>query len=408
MAELFLTRVWATLASGVNTSATSWTLNSGQGARFGTINPSDLIRAVGITSSGQIEDILITARSTDTLTVTRGGSPQSFLAGDRIEVRINALSMQGLAQRDQIQAGEPTFAVNTGTSNDLIATLAVQTIAALVNGMEVNVELTGANDDVGRLKLFLGATDTDYLPLRKHSPAGLVHIVEGDLPGANCHAKFKHDASAAVWILVNPATTEFSGRGGDYWGSTRPAGYLYGAGQTIGDAASGATARAKADTETLFTLLWNSTANTEFPIQDSSGAPTTRGANAAADFAAHKRMPLPDKRDRVSVGLGNMGGSAANRITTGAGTAGIDTTKLGVTGGSQFTHQHTHTQNAHDHSGGRDGGAAGAGPGWGGSFNGGLSNLVQTGATTATNQDYGTGASQNVQPIIVAPYVIRL
>lgn len=61
-------------------------------------------------------------------------------------------------------------------------------------------------------------------------------------------------------------------------------------GKTIGDASSSATGRANADTETLFTLLWTNCANAECPV---SGG---RGASAAADFAAHKTLTLPDAR----------------------------------------------------------------------------------------------------------------
>lgn len=78
---------------------------------------------------------------------------------------------------------------------------------------------------------------------------------------------------------------------------TPESGWLWCNGQTIGDASSGATARANADTWDLFAIIWTDWANTEAPIQDSTGAASTRGAGAAADFAAHKRLPLPDIRD---------------------------------------------------------------------------------------------------------------
>lgn len=55
---------------------------------------------------------------------------------------------------------------------------------------------------------------------------------------------------------------------------------------TIGNASSGATNRANADTEALFTLLWNTFNNTTCPV---SGG---RGASAAADFAANKTIRL--------------------------------------------------------------------------------------------------------------------
>lgn len=64
--------------------------------------------------------------------------------------------------------------------------------------------------------------------------------------------------------------------------------------RTIGNATSGGTARANADTANLFAVLWAGISNANLPIQDSSGAPSTRGASAAADFAANKRLPIPN------------------------------------------------------------------------------------------------------------------
>lgn len=69
-------------------------------------------------------------------------------------------------------------------------------------------------------------------------------------------------------------------------------GWLFVDAKTIGDASSGGTARANADTEDLFTLIWTKYDNTASHIQTSSGVPSTRGANAAADYAAHRRLPL--------------------------------------------------------------------------------------------------------------------
>lgn len=73
---------------------------------------------------------------------------------------------------------------------------------------------------------------------------------------------------------------------------TAPAGYIEANGATIGNASSGATGRANADTSALFALAW-ALNPTEAPIYDSLGAPSTRGASAAADFAANKRVVVP-------------------------------------------------------------------------------------------------------------------
>lgn len=75
-----------------------------------------------------------------------------------------------------------------------------------------------------------------------------------------------------------------------------PAGWLKANGFTIGSAASGGTLRANADTLNLYTALWNNVGQTELPIQTSAGGASTRGASAADDFAANKRLPVPDLR----------------------------------------------------------------------------------------------------------------
>ena len=80
--------------------------------------------------------------------------------------------------------------------------------------------------------------------------------------------------------------------------TSSPTGWIKGNGGTIGSAASGATTRANADTEDLFALFWGQFNNTILPIQNSSGVASTRGASAAADFAANKRLPIFDLRTR--------------------------------------------------------------------------------------------------------------
>lgn len=100
-------------------------------------------------------------------------------------------------------------------------------------------------------------------------------------------------------------------------------------GRTIGSASSGGTARANADMEVLFTHLWNNSSNTYLVIQTSAGSNTTRGASAAADFAANKRMPLPDARGRTLISLdGSAGVVAGTWADNLGGTGGDDTHQL--------------------------------------------------------------------------------
>jgi hypothetical protein len=113
-----------------------------------------------------------------------------------------------------------------------------------------------------------------------------------------------YESSAGVFIVLNglPATPPISEFAvGDYKDSDRatmPAGmrWLLCNGYTIGTAPSGATARANADVEELFTFLWNTHPEADIAMQYSSGLSAPRGASAAADWAAHKRLALPDWR----------------------------------------------------------------------------------------------------------------
>lgn len=108
-------------------------------------------------------------------------------------------------------------------------------------------------------------------------------------------------------------------------------GFVRCAGRTMGDASSGAAERANADTEDLFTYLWNNLANAQAAV---SGG---RGASAAADFAAHKTITLPDMRGGMPVGLDDMGASAGNRFTGLTFIQGAATTPGSTVGQSTVT-----------------------------------------------------------------------
>lgn len=102
-------------------------------------------------------------------------------------------------------------------------------------------------------------------------------------------------------------------------------GFVRANGRTLGNASSGATERANADTSALFVLLYNADAT----LSVSGG----RGVSAAADYAANKTIALPDLRGRGIAGLDDMGNSAAGRRTVPY--TGVVATLLGVTAGSE-------------------------------------------------------------------------
>jgi hypothetical protein len=130
-------------------------------------------------------------------------------------------------------------------------------------------------------------------------------------------------------------------------------------GRTIGNASSGATERANADTEDLFTFLWNKIADAQAAVS------TGRGASAAADFAANKTITLLDGRASFLGGLDTMGNTAASRFpssvptTSGDGETpgsviGLNTHTLQITELAAHTHgvgtYATASNGAHTHS----------------------------------------------------------
>ena len=110
-------------------------------------------------------------------------------------------------------------------------------------------------------------------------------------------------------------------------------------GNTIGSSSSGANERANADTETLFTFLWNNCSDTDCPVD--SG----RGLSAAADWASNKTIVIPSMQGRMFVGVDDMGATAAGVLSgeTTVGAAGGASTSTTVIA-------HTHTGPAHTHT----------------------------------------------------------
>jgi hypothetical protein len=138
-------------------------------------------------------------------------------------------------------------------------------------------------------------------------------------------------------------------------------------GRTMGNAASGATERANADTEDLFTYLWNGLADGQAAV---SGG---RGASAAADYAANKTIALLDLRFATIKGVADMGNSTTtvNGAVTinGGATANTAGASVGAQVCTLTTAQlaaHTHDvgtyttveNGAHTHTGTTDSGGA--------------------------------------------------
>jgi hypothetical protein len=185
-------------------------------------------------------------------------------------------------------------------------------------------------------------------------------------------------------------------------------GFVTANGTTIGNAASNATVAAQA-TIFLYAANWLQFSNTQCPILTSAGAPSTRGANPYADFAANKQLTMPNMKGLGILGVDGMGAAASTFLTGVPVTIGNSTTRGSILGEnlhalinaelSAHTHVNTLTDNNHTHgytSTVSSGVQANAPPG-------GIL-LSQTGASTSTpstvpmsiiNASVGSGTAHN-------------
>ena len=97
MSQKFSNNAPAKLASAVAPGDTSLSVVAGQGAEFPTLSGSDFFIATLQSADGStIEIVKVTARSTDTFTVTRaqeGTTAGTFAAGDQCDLRLTAGGM---------------------------------------------------------------------------------------------------------------------------------------------------------------------------------------------------------------------------------------------------------------------------------------------------------------------------
>lgn len=167
---------------------------------------------------------------------------------------------------------------------------------------------------------------------------------------------------------------------------------------TIGSAASGATAVASDDAADLFALYWEIDGaglyGVSLSIEDSAGNPDVRGADAATDFAAGKRLYMPDYRGRTFAALDDFGSGAAGVV----GDAQADLI-LGTMGTE--THTLTSADSPYHRHGAR---TRQGGVNWSTEYH-----QAQSGAisTRYTNYYGAGGAHPNMQPTVFMPIYTR-
>lgn len=91
MAVLYTNNAVSTLAASITSTATSFSVASGNGALFPVLSGADYFYATLYNTAGTIEIVKVTARSVDTFTVARaqdGTTGTAYSAGDKVELRL--------------------------------------------------------------------------------------------------------------------------------------------------------------------------------------------------------------------------------------------------------------------------------------------------------------------------------
>ena len=94
---IFTNNATGTLASAIGTSDVSLSLESGDGASFPA--PSSQSFHIIVVEGGTSEWMVCTARSSNTLTVTRNASPSAFSAGASVEHRLHEDALNNILQK---------------------------------------------------------------------------------------------------------------------------------------------------------------------------------------------------------------------------------------------------------------------------------------------------------------------
>jgi hypothetical protein len=109
---------YSTLASGINSVATSITVATGHGSRFPAVTTAsgNYFFATLIDTANNLEIVKVTNVSSDTFTVTRGQDDttgRAYSAGDRIELRVTAALLAELPTRAIVSTDYTAGSVGT-------------------------------------------------------------------------------------------------------------------------------------------------------------------------------------------------------------------------------------------------------------------------------------------------------
>lgn len=143
----FTNNASATLGASISSGDTTITLAAGQGALFPELSVGDYFYGTLVDSSNNLEIVQVTARSSDNLTVIRGQdgtTARSYLAGDNLELRVVAASLNSFSAEIEDNADQISDHINdevgahaaSAISNTPAGSIEATTVQAAINELD--------------------------------------------------------------------------------------------------------------------------------------------------------------------------------------------------------------------------------------------------------------------------------
>lgn len=325
------------LAAPINSVVTTLQVQAGTGALFPTpiANQPFFLTLLDAATQQTNEIVLVTARVGDVLTIARGQdgtTAKNWNGGDICVNLVTAATVQNMEQIPQSQAAAHNWAQDTGGVNSCVGAYSPP-ITQRIQGMTLRIKI--ANSNTGASTLDIGAGPSPWVnPDGSDLGAGALiasgwaefvdNVTNYQLISSSQQAQSSAGAATTGDMKFRPTNEAITG-------------WVVANATTIGNAVSNATQRANLDCANLFAWHWNNFPNTQCPVFTSAGAPTTRGANAAADFAANKQIQVYDKRGKGTIGVDTMGGAATVRL------AGVPVSSGSLTAPGSVIGENLHT-----------------------------------------------------------------
>jgi len=333
MAQLFTNDARSKLTGPITSTSLSLLIDPTDQARFPVATGGDWFKIKLEDASGNIEYVRVQrASGSSTLTVASTGErgyeePTKFpaapwSAGATVELIATAADLQASLAHPSVSTDAHDASAISFTPAGSIAATEVQAAIEELDGNFAsylrNTAGSWINDADGAARLFFTNTGATIVrgygaaPFSVQNAGGstVLQVSSTGVLTTGADALASGDLTRLGQVLEGIKQAVPPGSPGHFYDTVAPAGWVEArSDNTIGSAASGAT-RANADTADLYAKVWAVTSNV---ITTSTGAATTRGASAAADFAANKRLALPELRSTFIRALDNGRGIDVGR-----------------------------------------------------------------------------------------------